>query len=145
MLCFHLQLHIEQLSMHKASGSVSTFSTSEWKAIAEEMWTLSCTPELMLLLTSRASTLGKIHQAQWISTFLMLHNPWIQFLVLWWSPTIKWFPLLLHNYNFSAVVNYNINAHVFQLSWVTPGKGSLDPQRSQNMQVESHWSRGYPV
>jgi hypothetical protein len=36
-------------------------------------------------------------------------NPLIQFLMMWWPPTIKLFLLLLHNCNFATVMNHNVN------------------------------------
>ena len=53
--------------------------------------------------------------------------------------TIKLFLLLLHNYTFAIVMNWNVNICVFWWSQVTPVKGSFYPQRGQNPQVEKHW------
>jgi hypothetical protein len=33
----------------------------------------------------------------------------LQFLMLWWPPSIKLFFLLLHNCNFATVMNHNVN------------------------------------
>lgn len=36
-------------------------------------------------------------------------NSLILFLMLWWPPTRKLFPLLFHNCNFVTITNYNVN------------------------------------
>lgn len=42
---------------------------------------------------------------------------------VWWPPCeISW--LLFHNCKFAAVMNCNVNTHVFRWSWLTPEKGS---------------------
>lgn len=73
-----------------------------------------------------------------LSSFLFLHGlvliqfPLIQFLILWWSPTINYFLLLLlHNCNVS-VLNCNVNTW-----YVTPVKGLSDSQRGGDLQAES--------
>jgi hypothetical protein len=54
---------------------------------------------------------------QWFSTFLMLQpfNILIQFLILWWLPTIRLFLLLLCcYYNFAIMMNHCVNICVFR-------------------------------
>ena len=55
--------------------------------------------------------------------------------MFWWLPTIKLFFLLLYNCNFTTVVNCNVTM-CFWWSWVAPVKGSFDPQRGCDTQVE---------
>ena len=56
------------------------------------------------------------------------YNPLIQFLMLWWSPTIKLFSLLLHNCNISTVRNHNVNIRYID-SFIQPlWKGHSTPK-----------------
>lgn len=52
---------------------------------------------------------------------LILRDPLIQYLVLWWPPTMKLFLLLFHNYNVAAFMNHNVN-----ISYATPMKRSFN-------------------
>lgn len=64
----------------------------------------------------------------------------IQFLMLWWSPTMKWLLLLLYNYNLGAM-NHNLNV------WYSHGymwplwHGHSTSQRGHNPEVENQCSK----
>ena len=56
---------------------------------------------------------------------------------MWWPPTMKLFPLLFHTYHFATVMNCDVNICVFQWSKAGPMKGSFDPQRGHDSQVNN--------
>jgi hypothetical protein len=60
--------------------------------------------------------------------------------MLWWPLKIKLFLLLLHNCNIDTFMNCNLNICVFWWPWVTPVKGTFNPQRGCNPQIEKHCS-----
>jgi hypothetical protein len=66
----------------------------------------------------------------------------IQFLIMWWLPTIKLFLLLFQNCNFATVLSHNVNIWCARyLIW--------DLQKDHNPEVENHgseWSLSlYPL
>lgn len=56
-------------------------------------------------------------------------------------PTTKLFLVLLHNYNFATVMNYNVKISVFWWSQMNPVKRLVNPQRSHDPQVENHCNK----
>ena len=58
---------------------------------------------------------------QWFLSFLMM------FVMLWWPPAIKLVSLLLHNYNFTAVMSHNVN--IWYIWYATPGGQVIQPPK----------------
>lgn len=71
---------------------------------------------------------------QWFSTFLTL-GPFTTTPHAVVTPKHKIILLLLRNCNFATVVNHNVNICVFWWPWMTPVKGSCDPQKVRDPQV----------
>lgn len=65
------------------------------------------------------------------------NSPSVQFLMVGWPPTAKLFLLLLHTYNFSTVMNPNVN-----ICYLTPYETADGPWRGQDPQVEKHCLKG---
>lgn len=87
---------------------------------------------------------------QWFSLFLIL-QPFIQFLVLWWSQiqnyfiiftVIKLLQLLLHNCNFAAVL---IIIQLYDMQGIWPMTTISWSQGGHNLQVQNIWPRGHFV
>jgi hypothetical protein len=57
--------------------------------------------------------------------------------MLWWAPSHKCFLVLLHNCNFTNVMDHNINICIILWSQTNPVKGSFDLQRGCNLWVEN--------
>ena len=78
---------------------------------------------------------------QWFSIFLMLLSfnavPQTQFFMLWWSPTIKLFVLLLYTCHFATGINCNLS--IWYVGYL---RGDPSPlARSQDPHVENHCSK----
>lgn len=75
---------------------------------------------------------------QWLSAILMMQPfntaPHVV------TPTIKLFLSLLHDCNFTTVMNHSVNILSFWMARVTPGKGSFDPHLP-NTHTHKHTQR----